>query len=118
MGGYGMGPSMMMRGYGMHPGMMGHNSFGMGPGMMGGYGMSSPCGGHFWSDKDHTKFLDDTREIRKKIHILMFDYGELRRSPEPDMKKLQEIEKEMYELKKDVYTHKVKQQRNYFEGKE
>jgi len=75
-GGYGMGPGMMggYGGYGMGPGMMGGYGYGMGPGMMGGYGGYGICpycgayqGQQFKSDEDYSKFLDDTKEQRKKL---------------------------------------------------
>ena len=121
--GYGMGPQMMGGyGYGMHPNMMGGYGYGMHPNMMGGWGhhgmhqmMSGwgmpPCTGLQGPSKtneEYTKFLDDTREDRRKLHSLMFDYGEAMRSPEPDKEKLQEMEKEMFELRDKLSTYKTK----------
>jgi hypothetical protein len=129
MGGYGMHPNMM-GGYGMHPNMMG--GYGMHPNMMGGYGMHPnmmggwghhgmhqmmggygmpPCTGlqgPYKTNEEYTKFLDDTREERRKLHSLMFDYGESMRSPEPDKEKLQEMEKEIFELRDKISTYKTK----------
>jgi len=118
--GYGeaMGPGMMgpgMMGYGgcgmMGPGMMGYGGCGMmGPGMMG-YGMmehhqmmhgSTP--GMMWKcgNDEYKKFLDDTRELRKSLHSLKFEYFEAMRNPDEDGKKLAEIEKNMREIQKKI----------------
>ena len=118
--GYGMGPGMMggygygmghhmMRGYGMGPQMMG--GYGMGHHMMGGYGMHSPyCGGqgpYFKSQEEYTRFLDETQNTRRKMHNLMFDYGEAQRRQEPDREKLQAMEKEMNELRNEISNYKT-----------
>ena len=118
---YQMNPGMM-RGSGMGPGMMGGygygmpymmGGYGMGPGMMGGYGygMHGSCGGwqgsYFKSQEDYIKFIDETRETRRKMHSLMFDYNELRRSPEPDLEKLQQMEKEMNDLRNKISNYKT-----------
>jgi hypothetical protein len=123
MGGYGMGPQMMGGyGYGMHhPGMMGGYGYGMSPQMMGGWGhhgMHHPGGGwgmppctqgsQYKSSEDYNKFMDETRDERRKLHSLMFDYGEARRSPETDPEKLQDIEKEIYELRNKIFSQKTK----------
>ena len=100
MGGYG---------YGMHPGMMG--GYGMGQQMMGGCG-NQPHGGmqqpYNQPNKEYEKFLDDTRDTRRKMHSLMFEYGEATRSPEPDKEKLEEMEKEMNELRSEMFNYKTK----------
>lgn len=115
-GGYGMGPGMMggyggYGGYGMGPGMMGGYGYGMGPGMMGGYG-SPPYGAHqgpnFRSNEEYSAFLNQTKEQRQKLHNLMFEYNEALLSPEPDRQKLQEMEKEIYELRNEIANYKVK----------
>jgi len=113
MGGYGMHPNMMGGyGYGMHPGMMGGYGYGMGPQMMGGCGMHSPYGGYqgpnYKSNEEYGKFLNDTRDKRRKLHDLMFDYSEARHSPEPDREKLQDMEKEMNELRTEIFSYKAK----------
>ena len=94
MGGYGMMPHMMGGyGYGMMPHhMMGGHGFGMGHHMMGGFGMSPPCttwqGPFFKSGEEYQQFMENTKEQRRKLHNMMFDYGEAMRSPEPDRQKL------------------------------
>ena len=65
-----------------YPGMMG--GYGMGrPGMMGGYGQGYMYRENgmprFRSTADYDKFLDETKELRKKMHDLRFQYGEMMR---------------------------------------
>ena len=107
MGGYG--------GYGMGPGMMGgYGGYGMGPGMMGnyGYGICPLCGGtrgpNFKSNEDYSKFLDQTKEQRQKLNSLMFEYNEELRSPSPDREKLAKMEKEINELRNEIFNYKSK----------
>jgi len=114
-GGYGMGPGMMGGyGYGMGPGMMGGYGYGMGPGMMGnyGYGRCPNCGAYqgqrFESNEEYSKFLDDTKEQRKKLHDLLFEYNEEMGSPAPDREKLSKMEKEIYELRNEIFNYKLK----------
>jgi len=114
--GYGMGPGMMRGygGYGMGPGMMGGYGYGMGPGMMGGYGYGTcpNCGYYqgqqFKSKEDYSKFLDATKEQRRKLHDMMFEYNEEMRSPYPDREKLSKMEKEIDELRSEIFNYKVK----------
>jgi hypothetical protein len=111
-GGYPMGQHMHMMGgygYGMHPGMMGGYGYGMGPQMMGGSGMP-PCtqGSSYKTPEEYTKFLNDTKATRKKMHDLMFEYSEASRSPEPDRQKLEKMEKEMNELRTEIFNYKTK----------
>jgi hypothetical protein len=129
--GYGMGPQMMggygygmhpnmMGGYGMHPNMMDGYGYGMGPQMMGGWGHNPmhhmggwgtpPCtqGPQYKSSEEYTKFMDETRDERRKLHNLMFDYGEVMRSPEPDREKLQDMQKEIQELRNKIFSYKTK----------
>ncbi len=101
-----MGPGMMRHG-GMGPGMMGG---GMGPGMMGG-GMG-PCGmmdgmmgpgiiGDL-APEDQQKYLDATRELRKKLHDKKFEYGEAARNPKTGKADLLKMKKEMWDLQQDI----------------
>jgi hypothetical protein len=123
--GYGMGPGMM-GGYGMGPGMMGGYGWGcgMGPGMMGGYGygmglgrmgrhrmhMPGACYGYgygmgeegFESPEKYQKFMDETKDLRKKLHDLRFDYREKMRNPKTTMKDKMEMEKEMFDLMQKI----------------
>ena len=98
-----------------YPGMMGgYGGYGMGQGMMGnyGYGRCPNCGAYqgqqFKSNEDYSKYLDDTKEQRKKLHSLMFEYNEEMRSPYPDKEKLAKIGKEIDELRSEILNYKVK----------
>ncbi|HER62420.1 MAG TPA: hypothetical protein ENO11_00375 [Desulfobacteraceae bacterium] len=119
MGGYGMGPCVM-GGYGMGPGMMG--GYGMGPGMMGGYGMGhhGMMGGYgmgpgmmgehgWWKDRDqfsspeqYEKFLDETKDLRKKLHDLRFEYGEMMHDPKTTVGEMKKMQQDMYELQEQI----------------
>ena len=118
MGGRGFGPGIMP-GYGMGPGIMG--GYGMGPGMMPGFGMRHGygmgygmmgMGGHgycqgpdtMWNyrDEEFNKFLDETKETRRKLHDLRFEYGEMVRKPTTTIEDLRRMEKEMYELQEKL----------------
>ena len=52
--------------------------------------------------------MDETRDERRKLHNLMFDYGEVMRSPEPDREKLQDMQKEIQELRNKIFSYKTK----------
>mgnify|MGYP001100312565 CR=1 FL=1 len=106
-GGYGMGPDMMDR-YGMGPGMMG--GYGMDPGMMGGYGMGPGMmseygwrqGFQFSSPEQYEKFMDETRDLRKKMHDLRFEYSEMMQDSQTTMGDLEKIRQQMYELQEKI----------------
>ena len=114
--GYGMGSGMMGGGcgYGKHPGMM--SGYGMNPGMMGGYGMGSGMMGGYgygrgsqmmspetekqykeYNEKTN-QFLDETRELRKDLHSLKFEYHEALRSTTGPSEKLDKMRREMFDL--------------------
>jgi len=105
MGGQGMG---MMGGQGM--GMMGR---GMGSGMMHGgmnqmnRNMMAECGWvpgmkTFTSPENHTQFLEDTKELRRNLYNLRFEYGEKARNPETTIGELQKMEEQMSDLQKQI----------------
>ncbi len=91
MGGYG--------GYGMGPGMMGGYGYGMGPGMMGYYSPEQ----YEKQLKDQQEFLDATKELRKKMHDLKFDYAEALRNPKTEQKDLEKMNAEMENIWKQIY---------------
>ena len=101
--GYGMNPGMM-GGYGMGSGMMGGH--GMGSGMMGGYGygrgsqMMSPETEKQYKEYNEktNQFLDETRELRKDLHSLKFEYHEALRSTTGPSEKLDKMRREMFDL--------------------
>jgi hypothetical protein len=114
MHGYGMGQGMM-GGCGMGPGMM----YGCGPCMMHGWGGMKPGMMHNWGSmgkmpgwgmpqsggkmsEDQRNFFEQTREERKKLHDLRFQYGEALRNPETDSKTVTELEKQMAELQQQI----------------
>jgi hypothetical protein len=112
-GGYGMGPGMMggYGGYGMGPGMMGGYGYGMGPGMMGGYGCGMGPGmmGYYSPDEykkqfnKNQAFLDATKDLRKKLHSLRFDYAEAVRNPATKQEDLIKMNEEMESILKQIY---------------
>ena len=100
MGGYGMGPGMMGGyGHGMHHNMMGGGCYGMGPGMMGYYSPEQ----YEKQLKDQQEFLDATKELRKKMHDLKFDYAEALRNPKTEQKDLEKMNEEMESIWKQIY---------------
>jgi hypothetical protein len=133
--GYGMGPQMMGGyGYGMMPNMMGGYGYGMGPQMMGGYGYGMgpsmmgtgqhPCitGGYGYGMgpgmmgynspeqyekqfKEYQQFLDETKDLRKKLHTLKFDYAEARRNPDTRREDLEKLNAEMERTWKQIYEN-------------
>jgi hypothetical protein len=106
MGKYGMGPGMMGGyGYGMGPNMMGN--YGMGPGMMGGYGYAPNQPGYDSQDK-YRKFLDDTMELRKKLHDLNFEYSELLRDTKTTTEARKQLEKKIFDLQRKIQEQAVK----------
>jgi hypothetical protein len=98
--GYGMGPGMM-GGYGMGPGMMGYGR-GMHPGMMGGCGGWYPGATGEYAEK-FNKALDETQELRRKMHSLQFEYGEALRNPDISAEKKEEMAEELYELREEIH---------------
>jgi hypothetical protein len=109
MGGYGMGPGMM--GGMMGPGMMGGYGM-MGSGMMGDYGMMGRMRGMMGAGSygmqgldpaAYQKYLNDTRELRKKLHDKKFDYFEAARNPDIKRESLMKLEKEILDLQWELY---------------
>lgn len=105
----GSGNNMMGGGYGMTPcttggayNMMSHN--GMMP-MMGGLGMMHAQG--FDNLKKYETFAKETRDLRKKLHNLMFDYGEARWNPSTTVGDLNKMAEEMNELRQDIQKKMV-----------
>jgi len=111
-----MGRGMMggcgMMGGGMMGGMMGRGMMGgcdmmgggmMGSGMMGGCGMGPGMWGYGYQQKAFQKFLDDTKDLRKELHNLKFEYFEAARNPDSKPEDIDKLEKEMNELQKKIY---------------
>ncbi|MFA6283458.1 MAG: periplasmic heavy metal sensor [Desulfurivibrionaceae bacterium] len=88
----GGGMGGMMGGKGMC-GMMG----GMGGGMMGpGMGTLSP--------EAQQKFLDATKDLRKKLHDKQFEYGEAARNPKADKKEILKKRKELWDIQQKIHA--------------
>ena len=103
--GYGMGRG---QGYGMGYGMMGPGM--MGPGMMGmGYGMCQDMGcsmglgcGHGPTWPEYLDFLRKTRDLRKRMHMKIFEYTEAMRDPETARKELDKLRDELNDLRRQL----------------
>ncbi len=127
-------PFGMMGGH-MHPCMMsGQSSGGMMDMMMGGNGSGGMMGGGMmdmmmsekgsrgmmgsgmmWGynlPEDQRKYLDDTLELRKKLHDMRFNYFEAARNPDTTLGTLKEMEKEMAEIKKTLADKMPKHEKN------
>jgi len=115
MGGQGMAMGMPMAGtpmmaggmmspyvpYAYGPGTMmglGMMRFGMGPGMIRGLGLSG-----YLSNEAVQKFLDETKDLRKELHDLMFDYAEVLRQPKVDREQRIAIENKIQALRQRIY---------------
>jgi hypothetical protein len=82
--------------------MMGGYSYGMGPGMIGYYSPEQ----YEKQFKEQQDFFDTTRELRKKLHDLRFDYAEALRNPETDRKDLEKMNEEMESIWKQINAKK------------
>ena len=89
---YRSGPGIMMG-----EGMM---QFGMGPGMIRGVGVTG-----YISSEAFQKFFDETRELRKELNGLMFDYAELLRQAKQDPAERIKIENKIMALRQKVYDN-------------
>ncbi len=110
-----MAPGMMtggMMGQGMMHGKMGDQG-GMGMmdgGMMGGMGKCGPMGGGMMgpgmgslSPEAQQKFLDATKELRKKLNDKQFEYAEAARNPKADKKELLKKRKELWDVQRKIH---------------
>ena len=105
-----MGPGMMggmmgqghMGGYGM----MGQGRMGgmMGPGMMGGYGYRGSDPKAFKKYQgEYQEYLNDTADLRRKLHNKRFEYIEAARNPDTTRKSLMKLEREMRDIQWKIY---------------
>ena len=74
----------------------------MGPGMMGpgwgarqGYGLSEEC----------QKYFDESAGMRKELHVKQFEYSEALRNPKTKPEHVTKLEKEIWDLQKEIYTN-------------
>ncbi|MCK5505215.1 MAG: hypothetical protein KAJ10_08635 [Thermodesulfovibrionia bacterium] len=108
-----MGPGMM--GYGGY-GMMGHmggmmgygmKGSGMSRGMMGygmmGSGMGRGMMGYGYNSEEFRKYLDETVDLRKKLHNKRFEYFEAFRNSETKRETIMKLEKEILDLQWEIY---------------
>ncbi|GAB4336727.1 MAG: hypothetical protein Kow0089_07350 [Desulfobulbaceae bacterium] len=109
--GYGMmpmmmggGSPMMGSGYGMMPMMMG-GGCSMAP-AMGGHGMmTGPAMMHYLGRENLEKYeniVKETRETRKKLHDLIFEYGEAKWNPDTTLGQLRKMAEEINRLQDEV----------------
>lgn len=90
-----MGRGMMHQGWQrgmpmMGRGPMGHRGMMMGGAMMG------------LNADQHQKLMDDTVKLRKKMHMLHFEYKEAARNPKTTLEELGNMEQEMLDMRKDM----------------
>jgi hypothetical protein len=52
--------------------------------------------------EDQQKFMDDTREMRKKMHSMRFEYMEAMRNPKTSLGDLADMEQKMLDIRKDM----------------
>lgn len=110
------GPGKMGGGYGGYmtgPGRMGGGYQGnmMGPGMgapdmMGDRYGDCPCSQWFGQDyqrnDQYQKFMEETRNLRRKLNEKQFEYKELRRNPNSKTEQISSLEKEIIELQRQL----------------
>jgi len=101
-------PCPNMMGPGMMGGMMGQmgDYDMMGPGMMGRMGGMMGSGGYGMKGIDpevYQKYLNNTSELRRKLHNKKFEYFELMRDPDIKRDTVMKLEKEILDLKWELY---------------
>jgi Spy/CpxP family protein refolding chaperone len=78
--------------------MMGH---------MGHRGHMGPGWGYGYMGKEHgqkyAKFLDETRDLRRQLHMKGFEYMEALRQPEANQEALSKLREEMKELSSSIH---------------
>lgn len=104
--GWGTGYDATCQGWGaMGPGAMGPGMMGMmGPGMMGmmGTGMMGP-GMMGAANPEVAKFLDETRDLRREMHMKGFDYMEALRNPKTTPEMIRKLRVDMKGLMLKLY---------------
>ncbi|VAW40052.1 Zinc resistance-associated protein [hydrothermal vent metagenome] len=105
-----MGKGMMgkgMMGKGMMPMMMNGcrmNSMMMGGGMMPMMGNPSQTADYLKNYKKFQKFFNETRNQRKKLNDLQFEYGEARWNPNTTLGELQRMRVRLNKLRQKIYA--------------
>lgn len=82
--------------------MGGYGGYGMGPGMMGGYGYDQGGEQGYPDPEKYKKFMAETKDLRKKLHDMQFQYGEMLNNPNTTIKDKINMEKEMFELQQKI----------------
>jgi hypothetical protein len=57
--------------------------------------------------KEQQSFLDETKELRKKLHTLKFDFAEAQRNPDTKPEDLEKMSAEMENIWKQIYEKKL-----------
>ncbi len=101
-GGGGGGHHGMQQQHG--PGMMGGGHHGMaGKNHMGMMGMRGGCFMHGSEDTaQHRKIMQETKELRKKMHDLKFNYHEAMWNEKTTLGELEQMKAEMSKLREDI----------------
>lgn len=61
-----------------------------------------PRGNWSANTPEEQKFFDATKDLRKQMHDTKFELRELYRSPDPDQKRITEMEKKMDDLRSQI----------------
>ncbi len=88
--------------------MMGYGT--MGPGMMGYYGGGTWCTGPgscftqgAYGPAYNSKFLEETKDLRKQLNDKRFEYFEALRNPETKPETITKLQKEIWDLQQKIY---------------
>lgn len=100
------------RDYGIGPGMaggqgiMGSGAYSIGLGKMEGIYDYEKSHRIVYQSKACQKFLDENAELRKELHKKRFVYYEAIRDPKTTKEKIKKLEKELQDLKWEIYSNK------------
>ena len=108
------GEATYKSGYYPCPHMMGQGMMGQGMGMMGSGMMGSGYGGHMMGQgmmgmmssgdaESYKGFLDDTVDLRKKLHNKKFDYFEATRNSDTKPETITKLKKEIREIQIKIF---------------
>jgi hypothetical protein len=65
---------------------------------------------HNMSADNQQKFMNDTKEMRQKMHTMRFEYMEAMRNPKTTLKDLGDMEQKMLDMRKDMLKNAEKYQ--------
>ncbi len=104
MNGCRMSPTMLEGGMmNMMPPMMRERMMGRGMMPMMGYNPAM-AGNYFKKYKKFQKFFKETRNLRKKLNDLQFEYGEARWNPDTTLGELQRMRSRLNKLRQKIYA--------------